>query len=172
MTIRRLVLVRHAQAVGFAATDHDRELTEAGRAEARSLGGRLAADGLAPDRAFVSGALRARSTWEEVRRSAGWDVEPDTSEAWYGVSPEAALDLIRLVPDGTGTLLVLGHNPTIASLASLLDDGEGDADAGARMVMGFPPAAAAVFEVGVPWADLGPASASVRAFHRPDDASG
>lgn len=166
------MLARHAQAVGFATTDHDRELTAAGRAEARALGGWLAAEGVAPERAIVSDALRARSTWDEVRSETGWDVEAEPSEEWYAVSPEAALDLLRLVPEGTGTLLVLGHNPTIASLASLLDDGEGDADAGARMVLGFPPGAAVVLDPGVPWADLGPATASVRAFHAPGHAPG
>lgn len=159
--------MRHAQATGFAATDHDRDLTPHGRGEATSTGIWLAASQVVPDHALVSGAVRARTTWDEVRRAAGWSVEPDFSEALYAASPEAALDLVRLVPEQAGTVLVLGHNPTIASVASMVDDGEGDAAATADMVLGFPTGAVAIFDLAVPWSDLAWSCGSVHAFHAP-----
>ena len=46
------------------------------------------------------------------------------------------------------TLVVIGHNPTMAYLAELIDDGEGDADATTGLVTrGFPTSALAVFTV-------------------------
>ena len=80
--------------------------------------------------------------------------------------PEAALDLVRETSEEVSTLLVVGHNPTMAYLAHLLDDGEGDDAATSEMVSrGYPTAAAAVFAVDGSWADLGPGRARLEAFH-------
>ena len=50
--------------------------------------------------------------------------------------------------DDVGTLVVIGHNPTIGLLAQLLDDGDGRrrADAVDRLFTGYPTSAVAVFE--------------------------
>ena len=51
---------------------------------------------------------------------------------------------------------MVGHNPTMASMAQLLDDGEGDAEAGAELATAASrPARVAVFEHDGAWADLG-----------------
>jgi phosphohistidine phosphatase len=71
------------------------------------------------------------------------------------------------VPEDARTLLVIGHNPTIAVVAQLLDDGEGDQEAGQRMMEGYPTSALAVFEYDGEWSDLEPASARLSAFHSP-----
>jgi phosphohistidine phosphatase len=64
------------------------------------------------------------------------------------------------------TLVVIGHNPTMASLAELVDDGEGDDVATTAMVTrGFPTSALAVFTVEGPWCDLGPGTGRLEAFY-------
>ena len=63
------------------------------------------------------------------------------------------------------SLLVIGHNPTMAYLAQLLDDGSGDEEAHREMAVGFPTSALAVFEVTQSWASLDLASARLVAFH-------
>ena len=60
---------------------------------------------------------------------------------------------------------MIGHNPTMAYLAQLLDDGEGDVEAGNAMVTGFPTSAVAVFAFRGSWADLAPGSTRVTGFH-------
>jgi phosphohistidine phosphatase len=60
---------------------------------------------------------------------------------------------------------VIGHNPTVAYLAQLLDDGEGDAVAAAEMAGGYPTSAVTVFAYDGAWADLAPGGARVLAFH-------
>ena len=62
-------------------------------------------------------------------------------------------------------MLYVGHNPTAASLAHLLDDGDPDPDAFRAMSAGFPTAALAVLEVPVPWAELAAATGHLIAFH-------
>ena len=66
--MRRLLLLRHAKAERSqpGGRDHDRVLTQRGRADAKTLGAYLARHRLVPDRALVSTAARTRETWERV----------------------------------------------------------------------------------------------------------
>lgn len=118
-----------------------------------------------PDHALVSAAPRARETWEALAAGADWSVEPNLDEGLYSAGPDTALDLIRGTPADAGVLVVVGHNPTMAQLAQLLDDGGGDAEASKAMTSGFPTTAVAVFEYDGEWADLDLTSARLVAFH-------
>ena len=85
--------------------------------------------------------------------------------ALYHADPETALDLVRLVGDEVGAVVVVGHNPTVATLAQLLDAGDGDAEAGAAMAGGgFPAGSVAVFRYAGSWADLAWATANLMAY--------
>lgn len=163
---RTLVVVRHAKAEATGPTDHERTLADAGRVAAAELGRWLADAGLAPDHALVSDAARTLETWGELADAAGWDTDPEVSSALYDASPDAALDLLRESPADAGTVVVVGHNPTMGYLAEILDDGDGDDDAITALVTrGFPTGAAVVLDVGCEWADLAESGATVRAFH-------
>lgn len=158
--------MRHAKAEASAPTDSERRLTDRGAAEAAAAGAWLADQGVVPDEALVSGAVRAVETWEAVAEGAGWDVAVATyDDGLYAAGPESALDLLREVDEGVRTLVLVGHNPTVAYLAQLLDNGEGDEEASAEMVAGYPTAAATVFEYDGDWADLDEASCRVVGFH-------
>ncbi len=164
--MKTLVVMRHAKAESSGPSDFERRLAESGLADAAEAGEWLAARGVEPDLALVSEAARTVQTWEAMAEAAGWDLEVATYDvALYDAGPESALDLIRAVPPGTSCLVVVGHNPTTAYLAQLLDDGEGDDEAGTQMALGYPPAAATVFTFDGEWADLDEASATVTAFH-------
>ena len=76
-----------------------------------------------------------------------------------------ALDLVRATENHVRTLVVVGHNPTMASLAALLDDGEGEESASNDISMGFPTCALVVFSYDGEWKDLDEASASALAYH-------
>lgn len=162
---RHLVLVRHAKAEAWGEDDHARRLTDRGRTDASSAGRWLTGTGFTPDHALVSSATRTRETWGLLAESAGWDLEPVVEDALFAASPETALDLLRESPAGARAVLALGHNPTIAFLAQMLDDGSGDQEAAAAMVGGYPPGAVAVFAFDGEWAELDMAAASLRAFH-------
>lgn len=163
---RTLVVVRHAKAEPTAPKDHERRLTESGRAAAATLGDWLAHAGVVPDHAIVSDAARTLATWAEVADAAGWDIDCDASAALYDASPEAALDLLRGCPAEARTVVVVGHNPTMGYLAEILDDGDGDDDAITALVTsGFPTAAALVLGVEAEWADLAESGGTVCAFH-------
>ena len=162
----RLVVVRHAKAEASAPSDHERALAARGHDDAAKAGRWLRQQGIVADAALVSDALRTRETWLELAAGAEWDVEPDFSAALYAAGSDSAFDLIRETPEEARTLVVLGHNPTMAFLAELIDDGEGDDDAITGLVSrGFPTSALVVFDVSGSWAELGAGSGTVRLFH-------
>lgn len=162
---RLIVVVRHAKAEQVGPTDLERELAPRGHEDAARAGAWLAGQGIAPDAALVSAAVRTRQTWAAIAGAAGWDLEPSYDRGLYTAGPETAMDLIRLTDDEVRTLVVVGHNPTVAFLAQLLDDGEGDPEAAGLMATGYPTSAMTVLAYDGAWADLDAAAARVVAFH-------
>ncbi len=162
---RTLVVMRHSKAEQAGPTDFERELSSRGRADGAATGRWLTGQGIVPDHAVVSAAARTQQTWAAVAAGAGWSLEPAYDHGLYAADPDTALDLLRTLDEACGTAIVIGHNPTMAYLAQLLDDGEGDVEAGNAMVTGFPTSAVAVFRLGGSWADLAPGAATVAAFH-------
>ena len=164
---RRLVVMRHAKAEHSASTDHERALADRGLGDAEAAGRWMRDHGVRPDAALVSDALRTQQTWQQVAAGAGWEEGIAAfSEALYAAGTDSAFDLLREVADDVRTLVVIGHNPTMASLAELVDGGEGDPEATtALLTRGFPTSAVAVFTVEGAWADLGPGAARLEGFH-------
>jgi phosphohistidine phosphatase len=83
----------------------------------------------------------------------------------YSAGPYSALEVLRTAPPESMTLMIVGHNPTMAHLVHLLDDGSADPDAFAEISAGFPTSAIAVLEVPGEWAGLEIAGARISAFH-------
>jgi phosphohistidine phosphatase len=157
--------MRHAKAEQVASSDMERALADRGRAQAADAGRWLAGTGFEPDHVLVSSALRARETWEAVAEAAGWSLEPEPETGLYAAGPDAALDLVRLVPGECRSLMVIGHNPTVGYLAQLLSDGTGDEAAASEMTAGYPTCALTLFSYDGAWAELELGTARVEAFH-------
>ncbi len=167
---RRLVVMRHAKAEPYSATDFERQLTGRGRGDAAAAGRHLAAAGIVPVHAMVSSAVRARQTWEQVRgalaEAADVDaVTEDISQAMYAASYDTVLEALRRLPPETGTAIFVGHNPTAVQLVQLLDDGEADLEVMDAFLAGFPTAAVAVLEPHGEWSELAEGGARLTAFH-------
>lgn len=162
---RTLVLVRHSKAEQYAASDQERELVSRGRRDAAEAGRWLARHDVECDYALVSPATRAVQTWEELAEAAGYELDADLDSSLYAAGPETALDVIRSVPAEAASVVLVGHNPTVATLAQLLDDGDGDEEAVTEMNQGYPTSALAVFAVDGEWEDLELGGARVTAFH-------
>lgn len=163
--LRSLIVMRHAKAEPFASDDEHRRLTPVGASAARDAGAWLASQDLVPDHAWVSGAARTRETWEGVSEAIGSQLSPVVDPSIYGAGPETLLDLLASTPSDARTVIVIGHNPTVAFMSHLLDDGSPDPVAWQRVSSGFPTASMAVFDVPVPWSLIGVGTAHLRAFH-------
>ncbi len=162
---RLLVIMRHGKAEAFAASDHERQLTDRGLREATAAGQWLASQGIVPAEAFVSSAVRTRQSWQALVAGSGTQAEARVEDSVYSADADSALEVLQQAPADAQVVLYVGHNPTAASLAHLLDDGNPDPESFRAMSAGFPTAAVAVLEISVPWADLGIATGHLVAFH-------
>ena len=160
-----LIILRHGQAESFAAEDHRRRLTDRGRRTSHATGEWLARRGMLPTHAFVSSAVRAQETWEAVVEGSGAAADTRVEDAVYTAGADTAVDLLSTAPADAQVVIFVGHNPTAASLVYLLDDGDPEPNAFRGLARGYPPGALAVLEVAVPWAELGPATGHLAAFH-------
>lgn len=160
---RRLIVIRHSKAVA-GAFDHERPLSDRGFADAAALGRWLAAEGVVPDRVVVSSARRASQTWEGAEAELETRLEVLTDPRVYDNTVDALLAIIQETPDEVATLVLVGHNPSMAELAIGLDDGAGDATARAAVAQSFPTSGVAAFEVEGKWPKLELRGATLSSF--------
>lgn len=172
MTMRRLILFRHAKAVPHdAAPDPDRDLTERGRKDARFMGGYCVDEMLLPDLVLVSPAVRTRRTWE-CASSVLKDVQVEFDSSIYLSDMGRLLELVRSTRDDVKCLMIVGHNPGIEDLARGLVS-HGDRYAFARMERKFPTAGLAVLDFDAEhWRDVAPKSGRLDRFRVPHDEGG
>mgnify|MGYP003403616899 FL=1 len=158
MPERTLILLRHAKS-DWSGDEADiaRPLAKRGRRQAPDAGRWLAANIDSIDLAVVSPASRARSTWDLV--AAELDVPPRTriDERVYAASDQELLNVVRELPDDIETVVLVGHNPGIEDLASILT-GESAP---------MPTAALAVITLPGSWSTAGHHLAVLRASGRP-----
>lgn len=161
MSARTLVLLRHAKAASPQHTaDHDRPLTARGHADAAAAGAWLRARGLRPARVLCSPARRTRETWNSVRVAVGdgGTAEVVLAAELYERGAADALELIRATPADVETLIVVGHNPTISTISTILD-------ADTEVEDGLRTAGLAVHQVDGDWSDCRPGRAPLTAAH-------
>jgi len=164
------VLVRHAKAAQDAGPDEDRALTSRGAADAPAIGRWLAAQGLSPGRVVVSPARRARQTWGLAGAEMTGAPEPVLDERIYGNTVDDLLGVVHDTPAGVGTLVLVGHNPSMEGLATTLDGGSGgsgDTAARREMAQKYPTSGVAVLAVADAWADLEAGGGALVAFTVP-----
>ncbi|MCV9966142.1 histidine phosphatase family protein [Pararhizobium sp. BT-229] len=146
MPKRRLILLRHAKSAWpEGVADEERPLAERGRKSAPAIGAYMAHKKLIPDLALVSPARRAQETWELVRKGLSKKIKERDAPEIYEVAAGRILEVIRTVKPGIRTLMMVGHNPGMEDLASLLVK-DGDADATGRMKEKFPTASLAIID--------------------------
>ncbi|MGH3388419.1 MAG: SixA phosphatase family protein [Actinomadura sp.] len=150
-----LIVLRHAKAErGFGSPDADRSLTGRGRRDATAAGEWLSTSGLAPDLVLCSPSARTRETLECLAVDAAVGYQPEI----YDDDVEALFQLLRETGEQVGTLLLIGHNPTVHQL---VHDLTGDGGAA------FPTCALAVIEIADGWAGTWPGAGRRTAFWSP-----
>jgi phosphohistidine phosphatase len=169
--MKTLILMRHAKSAWDDPhqKDHDRPLNGRGRKAAPLMGEWLAEEGYKPDVVLCSTAQRARETLDLVKENLPAGVTIEQVRALYMAAPREMLAEIGKVPNTAATVMLVGHNPGMGNLASLLA-GSGDTKALGNLHSKFPTAAIAVLGFNVArWTDLAPESGTLLAFQRPRD---
>lgn len=169
VTVNRLLLLRHAKAEQAGPTDHERPLALRGRRQASAVGAALRADDLVPDRVLCSSALRTRQTWDLVRGGlgpAGAEVAVEIRDELYDAGPQDVLALLVELTEAA-TVLVVGHEPTMSTLALRLAGPTSTPDVVDRVRHGVPTAGWSLLETDTAWDELGPGAARLRALRVP-----
>tara|TARA_B110000208_G_scaffold101717_1_gene126699 strand:- start:735 stop:1202 length:468 start_codon:yes stop_codon:yes gene_type:complete len=108
----KLILMRHTHAEWrFGVEDHQRALSDDGRAEAGRLGPWLAENHHRPSHSLISDAKRTQQTFAALNQPCTATVLPEL----YLASPEGLL--LAIQHRETDCLLILAHNPGLAELA-------------------------------------------------------
>lgn len=158
----RLYLLRHAKSswddAGLA--DHDRPLAKRGRRATKAIARYLTEHAVAPELVLCSTARRTRETLERIAPALGTP-EVSYETELYGASAGELMERLRAVPDGVGSVMLIGHNPGIEDLASALIR--------RAVASKFPTGAVATLELEGDPRDAGPGRAELVDFVVPRD---
>ena len=166
----RLIIMRHAKAVAEGdGPDRERALTERGREAAFAAGQRIAKRNLIPGRILCSPATRTRETLAQMMDGMGVSPPVVLRESLYAFGDgapylEAIAEEGREIP----CLMIIGHNPSVHSLALRLSSHGSDPQALADLRGKYPTAAMAVLAFDLPdWSAIRVGGGRLEAFVTP-----
>lgn len=167
--VHRLVLLRHAKAEpGGSGPDHQRALALNGRDQAVAVGEAFVASGLKPELVLCSSALRTRQTWDLVSSRLPWQPRLRVLDDLYSVTVRELLAIVRDVSEEVGTVLVVGHEPTMAAASGFFAGPGSDSAALAQAHVGLPTSAYGVLDGDLPWAQWDRDAARLVYLGRPE----
>jgi phosphohistidine phosphatase len=161
-----LILMRHAKSSWGdpEQDDFDRPLNRRGRKSAPAIAGWLAEKGYLPDIVLVSGAWRTVETWERMAPLLPETAIMQSAPALYLAEPKVILGVLQ--SQSAPTVMLIGHNPGIGSLASAL----ASRPPAHPKFLQYPTAATTVFEFDAPsWPAVTPGTGDVLDFVVPRD---
>jgi|LauGreDrversion4_2_1035121.scaffolds.fasta_scaffold429145_2 phosphohistidine phosphatase len=121
--MKTLILMRHAKAENADGlqTDFDRNLNEKGIKDAAEMGHRLEAKKINPDLIICSASKRTLQTAKIVAKQLVYNEHNIQKEfELYNCAVDEAISIISNISNDYKTVLLIGHNPAITSLAGCL----------------------------------------------------
>jgi phosphohistidine phosphatase len=160
---RTLYLLRHAKSSwkesGLA--DHDRPLAGRGKRAAEAMGAYLRAHDIAPDLVLCSSSVRTRHTLKRLDLTArAVHIEREL----YAADAPTLLARLRDVPKPVGSVMLIGHNPGLEDLASVLATPSPQLE---ELAAKFPTAALATLTFDRDWGSLEKGTAELVGFVKP-----
>lgn len=170
-----LALLRHAKSSWDdpARDDFLRVLNERGIKAAPLAGAALAEHGLKPSLILCSPAARTRETLKLAQPAMALAAAPETvfDEKLYLASPVTLMETVRDIPQERTTVLMIGHNPGLHTLALTLA-GTGSDAALDSLSTRFPTAALAILTFKrARWRDVRPGDGKLELFWTPKGGS-
>lgn len=159
----QLILMRHAKAGRPPGiSDHARPLTARGRSDAALVAGVLRDLGLSPNFILASDSTRTRETVAIIAPMFAPLPETRVDRRLY-LADEAAILAAVHAAAPCDRLMIVGHNPGLATLALALT-GHGPAEDVRRLAEGFPTSAAAVLAFDGAWPQARPRAGRLTRF--------
>jgi phosphohistidine phosphatase len=167
---RQLFVLRHAKSSWDdpGLDDHERPLAPRGQRAVKLLHEHLDAHDIHPAQVLCSSARRTVETHAGVDPGGELLVERELYEA----SGDQVLERLRRVPDGTASVMVIGHNPALQTLVLRLTGANGDVPEDSELAsvqQKFPTGALATLSFDCSWSELSAGSAKLDALVRPRD---
>lgn len=162
-----LILLRHAKSswVDPGLDDHDRQLTKRGTKAASRMGRYVADNNLTPDLTLCSDATRTRETLAIILQAFDSPM-PKTiiTEDLYQATPDTILATITRQAGDARSIMVIGHNPGLHTLALTLPANSATADF-TELATKYPTAALVEISFGIKaWDTLQPATGTLKRF--------
>jgi phosphohistidine phosphatase len=174
---KQLFVLRHAKSSWDdpGLDDHERPLAPRGRRAVELLADHVRRQHIEPAQVLCSSARRTRETFDGVAPGGELLIEPELYEA----SGDDVLERLRRVPDGTPSVMVIGHNPAMQVLVLRLtganggvQSADGDPNVDAKLSdlqRKFPTGALVTLGFDCPWSELSAGSAKLVDVVRPRD---
>ncbi|MDA2894870.1 histidine phosphatase family protein [Mycolicibacterium sp. BiH015] len=164
---RTLLLLRHAKSdYPDGVPDHDRPLAPRGVREAALAGDWIRAAGNDVDAVLCSTATRTRQTLERTGITAAVEYVDRIYDATPGIVIEEINGVQSRFGDGVSTLLVVGHEPVMSSVAlGLADEESSNGPVAAQLSAKFPTSSIAVLRAAAPWDQWALRGAELVDFH-------
>jgi len=121
--MKKLYIVRHTHKSEErpGQDDYDRGLSQIGMEEARLMAKKLANTGIQTDLIVSSPAVRTRETAEIFAEILNYDKSIMYNEVLYLAFVNELLETISYTFDTVDTMILIGHNPSLTALATLID---------------------------------------------------
>ncbi|WP_420630928.1 SixA phosphatase family protein [Candidatus Leptofilum sp.] len=122
--MKTLLILRHAKSdwSNSQLSDHDRPLNHRGKYDAPRMGAWLKQQNMVPQLIISSTAERALTTAEMVALAADFAGELRTERKFYLAGPPTYVEILNELPESYERVMVVGHNPGMEELVSLLTD--------------------------------------------------
>lgn len=119
-TVKTVIFMRHGEAES-SSVDFIRNLTQAGRLQARSTARDLYENGIIPQLILSSTANRAIQTAKILANEINYSIDHIVEmHEIYEASTRTILEIINAVEDWVNILLLVGHNPTFSTMVSYI----------------------------------------------------
>lgn len=167
--MKKIVLLRHAKSswADTSLDDHDRPLNARGKAAAPIIGEWLAYRKHHPEMILCSSSVRTRETVTGMMQVVPGLPKPVIERALYHASPGDLKQRLQDLPREVQSIMLVGHQPGLGSLARLLSNGRENRRCN-RAFEHFPTAAAAVLSVDIEdWSSLTYGTAEFVDFAKP-----
>jgi len=147
--------------------DRARDLEERGRKDAAKIGAYMASHGLIPDQVMTSPSARTRQTWKFAAAAFRTPLKVSEVDRLYDATPHTILGVVKAAGPATHTLLIVGHNPGLHELATMLV-ASGDVEARERLREKLPTSGLAIIDFPLDdWGKLHPQCGRLERFVTP-----
>ena len=149
--------------------DVDRPLAPRGARAADRMCDYLNGQEIRPELALCSSALRTRETLARILPGLGSELTVRIEPSLYSFDADALLQRLQQLPADVGSVMLVGHNPAMQELASLL---AAEGERLDELRKGFPTAALAELDLTVgSWPELAPGTGRLTRFIVPRELS-